>query len=258
MPDNTTPTPAPAQPSAPDNLPLEPKIKPVVSETVKWIYRVLHISVLILSLYLIVSISLDTFHGKGIEYYHMPKFLKTQLWICCVFLLDFLVEFFMAANKGRYLLTHSIFFIVSIPYLWIIHRLHIDVVSPQVAYLLQYIPLMRGGYALAIVVGWLTSNKAASLFVTYLITLIATVFFASLVFFMFERNVNPLVHDYSDALWWASMDVTTVGSNIVAVTPEGRVLSVLLAALGMMMFPIFTVYITSLITKSHQQAEARN
>lgn len=246
MPDNTsTPT-----------TPATPAIKPGLSETAKWIYRVLHISVLILSLYLIVSISLDTFHNRGIEYYQEPEFLKTQLVICCVFLIDFFVEFFMSGNKGRYLLTHSIFFIVSVPYLWLLSRLHITIVSPQVAYLLQYIPLMRGGYALAIVVGWLTSNKAASLFLTYLITLVATVFFSSLVFYMFERNVNPLVHVYTDALWWASMDVTTVGSNIVAVTPEGRVLSVLLAALGMMMFPIFTVYITSLITKNHQQVES--
>ena len=45
------------------------------------------------------------------------------------------------------------------------------------------------------------------------------------------------------------MDVTTVGSNISAITVTGRVLSVVLAALGMMMFPIFTVYVTSLVQK---------
>ena len=49
------------------------------------------------------------------------------------------------------------------------------------------------------------------------------------------------------------MDVTTVGSNIIAVTTTGRVLSVLLAALGMMMFPIFTVYITNLIQQSNKR-----
>ena len=63
----------------------------------------------------------------------------------------------------------------------------------------------------------------------------------------------PLVTDYGDALWWAFMDVTTVGSNIVAMTTTGRVLSVLLAALGMMMFPIFTVYITNLIQQSNEK-----
>ena len=60
---------------------------------------------------------------------------------------------------------------------------------------------------------------------------------------------------YGDALWWAFMDVTTVGSNIIAVTVTGRVLSVLLAALGMMMFPIFTVYVTSLIQKKNKEKE---
>ena len=51
------------------------------------------------------------------------------------------------------------------------------------------------------------------------------------------------------------MDVTTVGSNIIAVTVTVRVLSVLLAALGMMMFPIFTVYVTSLIQKKNKEKE---
>ncbi|MFQ8806616.1 MAG: hypothetical protein ACLR8Y_17920 [Alistipes indistinctus] len=41
------------------------------------------------------------------------------------------------------------------------------------------------------------------------------------------------------------MNVTTVGANIFAVTPMGKVLTVVLAASGMMMFPIFTVYITT-------------
>ena len=62
-----------------------------------------------------------------------------------------------------------------------------------------------------------------------------------------------MVNGYGDALWWAFMDVTTVGSNIIAQTVTGRVLSVLLAALGMMMFPIFTVYVTSLLQKFNAQ-----
>ena len=67
--------------------------------------------------------------------------------------------------------------------------------------------------------------------------------------------MNTLVTGYGDALWWAFMDVTTVGSNIIAVTVTGRVLSVLLAALGMMMFPIFTVYVTSLVQRRNQEKQ---
>ena len=81
------------------------------------------------------------------------------------------------------------------------------------------------------------------------------VYFSSLIFFVIEQKVNPEVKDYNDALWWAFMDVTTVGSNIIAITPTGRILSVLLAALGMMMFPIFTVYVTSLVQSANKKKE---
>lgn len=106
---------------------------------------------------------------------------------------------------------------------------------------------------MSIVVSWFTYNKATGLFISYLATLIFTIYFASLAFYVFEHHVNPLVKNYDDALWWAAMDATTVGSNIEAVTTIGRILSVLLAALGMMMFPIFTVYVTNLLTKSKKQ-----
>lgn len=165
-----------------------------------------------------------------------------------VFLFDFVLEFFLSKDKLRYLRTHFIFLLVAIPYQNIIEYYHI-ITSPELSYFLRFVPLVRGGYALAIVVGWLSYNKASGLFVSYLTMLLATVYFSSLIFFVLEHKVNPLVANYGDALWWAFMDVTTVGSNISAITVTGRVLSVVLAALGMMMFPIFTVYVTSLVQK---------
>lgn len=219
----------------------------------KGLYGFLHIIILVLSLFLIISISVDTF--KGIPFYTQPSYMKVQLWICLWFLFDFVLELFLAHHKGRYLRSHFIFFLVAIPYQNIIAH-YGWTFSEEVTYFIRFIPLLRGGYALAIVVGWLTYNRASSLFVSYLTMLLATVYFSSLAFFVVEQKVNPLVTDYGDALWWAFMDVTTVGSNIVAVTATGRVLSVVLAALGMMMFPIFTVYVTSLVTKNNKEKEA--
>ena len=181
----------------------------------KGVYGVLHIIILLLSLFLVISISIDTF--KNIPFYTQTSYKKIQLWICLFFLFDFVLELFLSKDK------------------------------------LRFVPLVRGGYALAIVVGWLSYNKASGLFVSYLTMLLATVYFSSLIFFVLEHKVNPLVANYGDALWWAFMDVTTVGSNISAITVTGRVLSVVLAALGMMMFPIFTVYVTSLVQKSNEE-----
>lgn len=219
----------------------------------KGVYAFLHILILVLSVFLVVRISIDTFHNEA--FYLEPRFIRFQFWICIVFLLDFFIEFFLAEDKWKYIRNRFIFFLVSIPYNSII-SFYGWTFSPQVTYALHYIPLIRGGYAMSIVVSWFTYNRATGLFVSYLATLIFTIYFASLAFYVFEHNVNPLVKDYDSALWWACMDATTVGSNIEAVTPVGRILSVLLAALGMMMFPIFTVYVTNLLTRTKQQGES--
>lgn len=217
------------------------------------IYGFMHVLILLLSLFLVISISIDTF--KNIQFYTQTSYLKIQLWICLFFLFDFFLEFFLSKDKMRYVRTHFIFFLVAIPYQNIISYFHIEF-SEEVMYFIRFIPLVRGGYALAIVVGWLSYNKASGLFISYITMLFATVYFSSLIFYVLEHKVNTGVENYWDALWWAFMDVTTVGSNIIAVTATGRVLSVLLAALGMMMFPIFTVYVTSLVQDANKRKEA--
>lgn len=218
----------------------------------KGIYGFLHVLILILSLFLVISISIDTF--KGISFYTKSVYMEVQLWICILFLFDFVLEFALSKDKMHYFATHFIFLLVAIPYQSIISYMGWTF-SPETTYMIRFIPLVRGGYALAIVVGWLTYNRASGLFVSYLTTLLATVYFASLMFYVVENKVNPNVSDYGDSIWWAFMDVTTIGSNVIAVTPLGRVLSVVLAALGMMMFPIFTVYITSIIQRRNKEKD---
>ena len=218
----------------------------------KGVYGFLHIVILILSLILVIYISIDTFKNEA--FYVQPRFIRLQFWVCVVFLFDFFVEFFMAKRKWHYIWTRFFFFLVSIPYNSII-SFYGWTFDPQITYSLHYIPLIRGGYAMSIVVSWFTYNRATGLFISYLATLLFTIYFASLAFYVFEHHVNPLVLNYYDALWWAFMDATTVGSNIEAVTPVGRILSVLLAALGMMMFPIFTVYVTNILTKNKKQGD---
>ncbi len=217
----------------------------------KGVLIILHVIIMLLSLYLVFLISFDTFRDES--FYERSSFQKSQFWICMVFLLDFFIELSLSDRKWHYVKTHFIFFLVAIPYQAILYYWGIPL-SNHDAYLVRYIPLIRGGYAVAIVVSWFTYNKATGLFWTYIITLVSTVYFASLTFYLFEHGVNPLVKVYPDALWWACMDVTTVGSDITAVSTVGRVLSVVLAALGMMMFPIFTVYVTNLITRRNKEA----
>lgn len=110
------------------------------------IYGILHIFILLMSLFLVISISIDTFHN--IPFLNQGSYLKIQFWICMFFLFDFLLEFFLSKEKGRYFTSHFIFLLVSIPYLNIIDFYHITF-SPEISYFLRFIPLLRGGYALA-------------------------------------------------------------------------------------------------------------
>lgn len=212
----------------------------------------LHLVILVLSIVLIAMISYDSF--KNVAFYEAPGFQKWQFWICVIFMAIFFIELFTAPKKWQYFWSHLIFFLVSIPYQVIIYHYGLEI-SQEVSYLVRYVPLIRGGYALAIVVNWFTYNKATGLFFTYIILLMSLVYFSSLTFYLFEYGVNPLVTKYTDALWWATMDVTTVGCNITAVTGVGRVLSVMLAALGMMLFPIFTVYVTNMVTLRNKESQ---
>lgn len=206
---------------------------------------ILRVLTLILSLILIGSISYDTFKYNN-PFYASPIYMKIQFWVCVFFLLDLTIEFILTKHKTRYLFRYILLFLVCIPYPTILSNFNLNIPS-EFSYIFRFVPLIRSAYALAIVVGWFTFSRTSMIFVTYLVILVTCIYLGSLVFFVCEVNVNPLVKEYSDALWWATMEAVTVGSNIQAVTPIGKIVSVIEAVFGMLMFPMFTVYVTNIV-----------
>ena len=108
---------------------------------------------------------------------------------------------------------------------------------------------MRCFLALYLVVEWMIKGRTRQLFWAYVITVVLFTYLSALLFYDFEAVVNPRLHGFGNALWWAWMNVTTVGAAIFPVTAVGKIICVLLPIVGMAMFPIFTVYITTLYTK---------
>lgn len=215
------------------------------------VITLLHVCVLIASLALILVISWDTFHN--LSFIANPFYLKIQYWICLFFLFDIAVEWLMSDHKLHYLWSNLLFIAVSIPYVNIISHYHLSV--PEVVqYALRFMPLLRAAYVLALVSGLLAGNRINSMFTAYMTLLVATLYFGSMMFFLEERGVNPGVGSYWDALWWAIMDMTTCGSSIEELTPTGQVLGVLLSAEGLILFPVFTVYVTAAFSKSPSKA----
>lgn len=218
-------------------------------EMPKWamtIERISHYVVLVLSLALIVFISYDTF--TDVQFLANRTYMTFQLWVCIIFMGDFFLELNLAPDKRIYIRRRWFFLLISIPYLNIIRLFDIQF-SESTLYFIRFIPLVRGAYSMAMVVGFFSTNKAFTLVAQYAFILVSAIYFMSLIFFYEEKDVNENVVTYWDSLYWACMNVTTIGSEIEAVTPVGKIGSVAMGISGMLMLPLFTVYITDRVKR---------
>lgn len=212
----------------------------------------LNILVLLGSLFIIIILSIELLSIRPVL---SERFiLRTHLVVCTIFLLDFFVRWFYSGQGWRFMWRNLFFLLVSIPYLNIVNAF-VPEVSHSAWIALRLIPLTRGIYGISLIVSWMTSSKVTNLFITYLAILFVIIYFSSIIFFFMEHSVNPPVKNYWDAFNWAMMNVTTVGSNIFGVTKLGQSLAVVLAASGMIFFPIFTAFVVDKFQKKRKGIE---
>lgn len=216
----------------------------------RYVLSAMNLIVLILSALLIVWISFDTF--KRIDFLNNHKYMTFQFWVCIVFIIDFFVGLYYAENKGRYFKSRLTFLLLSIPYLNIISLMDIHL-SHDAIYFVRFIPLARGALAMSIVISYLSSNAVTSLFMSYIVIMLFVVYFCSLIFYQREVDVNPDVNSYWTALWWSAMNMSTVGCDISPVTVSGKIVAVILPVTGMIIFPLFTVYLTDYVTRTRKK-----
>ncbi len=194
---------------------------------------------------LLLAMSVEILTG---DHRHFSQaYLWIQFAVCIVFLADFFIRLARSERRTRFFLRNLFFLLLSIP-------------LPQSGRLVFAGARARLGHAHR-------TDAAASGFSGALhhrrmarqeplqstagglsFSVLVFTYLASLVFYDYEILVNPRLADYGDALWWAWMNVTTVGAAIFPVTAVGKVVCVLLPIVGMIFFPIFTVYISQYYT----------
>lgn len=189
---------------------------------------------------LLAAISWEIIAGDHMHF--SRNYLIIQLVVCILFLCDFFVRWAASERKGRFFARNFLVLLISIPYLNIIDWSGAEL--PRYwAMLIGIMPLMRAFLAFYVVVQWLVDNKVRKLFFAYIFTVVVFTYISALVFYDYEILVNSRLHGFGNALWWAWMNVTTVGAEIFPVTAIGKIFCVLLPSLGMMFFPIFTTYV---------------
>ena len=198
---------------------------------------------LIAGIALLVGVSVEVLTGNHHTYSEWYMWL--QLVVCIIFIVDFASALTARDSVNNYFLLNLLSLIVSIPYLNILDWMDVTL-DRGVAVTVAALPLLRSFVAMGVVVKWFINGKANRLFGAYLFTVVCFTYLAALMFFDYEVGVNEKLNGFGNALWWAWMNVTTVGAAIFPVTAVGKVLAVLLPALGMMFFPIFTIYVTNM------------
>ncbi len=207
---------------------------------------------LIAGIALLVGVSVEVLTGNHHTY--SEWYLWLQLIVCMIFIIDFASALSTRDAGGRYYMLNLLLLLISIPYLNILQWIGY---TPErsTTIIVAALPLVRSFVAMGVVVQWFINGGVGRLFGAYLFTVVCFTYLAALMFYDYEVGVNPKLNGFGNALWWAWMGVTTVGAAIFPVTTIGKVLAVLLPALGMMFFPVFTIYVTNIYSLHQQQKQ---
>lgn len=221
------------------------KTPPHLTRVQNLLLLLFHALVIAGAVILVLLISSDTF--RNISFLGDPRYLKAQFWICMLFLIDIAVDFFMSPKKWSYILSHLFFFLICIPYINIFDYMGWPIVG-EMRFVMRVVPMIRAAYVLAMITGTFSRSRVTDLFTCYIILLLTIVYFSSMMFYVEEHLVNPDLTSYWQALWWSVMNMTTAGCYINEYTAVGRVLSVILSGGGLILFPVFTVYVADAVT----------
>ncbi len=193
------------------------------------------------SIVLLVGISFEVTGGEKSGFADWYRTL--QLIVCSIFFATALFRLMIAQYRHKHWLRDLLFAVASIPYMDILEWSGANLEHSSVR-ILAFAPVLISIMATVVILEWLIEGKKRRLMAAYVLTVTMFTYISALLFYDCEMGVNSHLKTFGDALWWAWMNVTTVGAAIFPVTTVGKVVCVLLPVVGMMFFPIFTVYVS--------------
>lgn len=163
-----------------------------------------------------------------------------DLTVCAMFLADFLWSLYRAENRWRYFVTWGWFDLLSsIP--------AIDIARlGRLARILRIFRVLRGLRATLILTSLIVQKRAQNTVLAAALAAILLLTFSSIAILHFETGPGANILTANDAVWWAFATITTVGyGDRFPVTPEGRLVAVLLMSAGVGLFGIFSGFVAS-------------
>lgn len=197
----------------------------------------LNLLIVVLSIYVLISLLVDTFFKLPTEISRLLFY--TDNAICAVFLYDFIVRFYKADNKWKFMQWGWIDLISSIP------AINFFRVGRAVR-LIRLLRILRAFRSVKHLVTHIFRNRAQGALMSVAIIAVLLMIFSSIAILQVEDSPDSNIKTAEDALWWTYVTITTVGyGDKYPVTTEGRIIAALLMTAGVGLFGTFTAFVAS-------------
>lgn len=197
----------------------------------------LNIVIIILSIYILLALLIDTFFKIPSEISRL--IYLTDNAICAVFLYDFILRFYRAKDKLVFMQWGWIDLLSSIP------AIDLFRIGRSVR-LIRLLRLLRAFKSTKQLVTYIFQKRAQGTFISVSIIAFLLIIFCSIAILQVEDSPNSNIKTAEDALWWAYVTITTVGyGDKFPVTTEGRIIAGILMTAGVGLFGTFTAYVAT-------------
>jgi voltage-gated potassium channel len=195
------------------------------------------IFILILSIYVITALLVDMLFTLDPQISLVLKMVDD--FVCLIFLLDFIIRFYKAKSKLKFMRWGWIDLISSIP---TFEYLRIGRIFRAIR-LLRIIRAIRSTKEL---IHHFRKNRVESALTSMAILTVLLLVFASITILKAEDVPQGNIKTAGDALWWAFGTITTIGyGDLYPVTTWGRIIASVLIVFGVGLFGTLSGLITS-------------
>ncbi len=222
------------------------KVVPNINESLGF----LNLLVLVLSFYVLGVLIIDALIKLPPQVHRLIIF--TDYIACVVFFIDFLVRFFKAESKLKYMRWGWIDLLASVPVNGVFRL-------GRIARVIQIIRVIKAYKSVSHIVKSIFRNHMKGTITFALILAIMLVLFSSIAILEVETSPKSNIKTAEDALWWAYVTITTVGyGDLYPVTTKGRLIALVLMTGGVGLFGVFTGYVASWFVEEPKNSEEEN
>ena len=207
----------------------------------------LHLLVILLSVYVLVVLVVDTLVKLPTETARLLTFIDDI--ICVFFLFEFCLRFYQARSKWGFMKWGWIDLISSIPALPFLR-------AGRALRLIRLLRIMRAFRSTKHLIRYVFESRVKGTFTVVSIIAVLMILFSSIAILQVEDQPNSNIKSAEDALWWSYVTITTVGyGDKYPVTTEGRLIAAVLMTVGVGLFGTFTGFLASWFVAERKKSE---